>query len=389
MTLADFGRFTFHISLAFFIAGLSLSGGVAFTVREIAKSDSLSEAFQILKFTLCIGLLASFVLSTIFIAFETPSNHQIFKYQIVILLTLQIIHALVSASLRGLGLINIGQCGDLLLRPMIFNALIIIYFAFISPIDILLALKLQIYATLAALAFTLYFNLRQFYGKVRKSSPNFERKWFSSIIQLAGMGWLAVANTHLLLIFTGILSDPKDVGLLRVAIQCALLVSLSLNAIEMAQAPKYALAAKQDDRHLLHKLLQQSCMLAGMISLASGLFIIIFIELVLKYVFGPEFTAAATATQVLVFAYIFNSMTGNVGILLIAINEERKAMVASILAVGTMTISAYLLIPSYGVLGASISAALGLTVRNIYNLILCWKLTSIIALPFVSYIQQD
>ena len=86
--------------------------------------------------------------------------------------------------------------------------------------------------------------------------------------------------------------------------------------------------------------------------------------------FGQDFTRGGMALSILALGQAVNAATGSVGPLLMMTGHEQDIRNSSIFAAVLMGISALILIPSHGLLGAVISSATAVAGMNLFNSVL-------------------
>lgn len=94
------------------------------------------------------------------------------------------------------------------------------------------------------------------------------------------------------------------------------------------------------------------------------LLFVLFPSLALSTVFGPEYTAGATALQVLAVAFLFGNLSGPNGATLTALGRTRVVMYANLVAAAGNVALNLVLVPQYGLLGAAVATAAALIARN-------------------------
>ena len=100
---------------------------------------------------------------------------------------------------------------------------------------------------------------------------------------------------------------------------------------------------------------------------------LLFPEVVLGAVFGPEYRAGALALRVLAVAYFLGNVMGPNGATLTALGYTRAVMWANLVAaVGNVALNVWL-IPPYGILGAAVATAVALVVRNAIRVVLVYR----------------
>ncbi|HNS12243.1 MAG TPA: polysaccharide biosynthesis C-terminal domain-containing protein [Bacteroidia bacterium] len=187
--------------------------------------------------------------------------------------------------------------------------------------------------------------------------------------------WLMVSATVLLTSFLNMLLKQSDIlfvsyllgntmaGKYAAAAKMAMIVALGLSVIDYVYIPK--IAAMWENRRLIG--LQQ------MIKEASRQILIITIPIVLiliiagKWIlglFGESFSASYVPLVILVCGQLFNALTGMVGGLLMMTGHQKVFLFLYFLSFCLQVSLNFLLIPVYGIAGASIASASAIILLN-------------------------
>jgi O-antigen/teichoic acid export membrane protein len=383
--LEAFGRYAWLTSIAFLLSGLSQAGGNNLVVRETSRSSGREAPIRVLLRTAVASLLTLAALIGVALFFTTERMTPATLVPVVLLAVGNLALVLLCAATRGIGRVQAGQIPELVLRPGLFLFLIgtvALWGADFGP-EAMVYMQVLAYAIVAVAAAALL--ARGLADRPNEPMERLDTGWLSGFFRLGIIGWLTIGNTQLLVILTGTLANYAEVGLYRVATQAALVVGLGLTAIETVQAPAYARTYKDKNRRDLHDLLQKSCRIGVLISGVILLVLLIFGRPLLVLFFGTSFAAAYPSLCVLAAAQMINSVTGNVGVMMIAAKHEKKLIGGTVAALMCTIIAAWLFIPKYGALAAAIASGLGLTVRNFMATWFCWRAFGILALPYAPY----
>ena len=163
---------------------------------------------------------------------------------------------------------------------------------------------------------------------------------------------------------TALLLFSSDIALFSAAQRTAMLVSLTLNAVNLVIAPKFSLASYNNDREQLNVLALKSSKLMILLASPAILIFTLYSELIMG-LFGKEFVAASDILIILAIGQFVNVATGSVGYLLIMTGHERDFRNVIIVS-GTLTLLvSFLLTHYFGLHGAAIATAVGLSMQNL------------------------
>ncbi|MCU7842299.1 MAG: oligosaccharide flippase family protein [Candidatus Thiodiazotropha sp. (ex Monitilora ramsayi)] len=198
---------------------------------------------------------------------------------------------------------------------------------------------------------------------------------------LAWISIISVAMSFTETFILGIFHHESDVGLYAAALRLALLLNFIIIAFNSILAPNYASLYKKGDLQTMQSLTRNSILVMLGITLPMALVFILFPDAVLS-IFGEEFLDAASALILLTVGQLINVLSGPVGILLQMTGREKvfrnNVLIASIATLS----SSLLLIPSYAVIGASISAVFGIFLLNALSVFSVRKHLGIYPLSF-------
>ena len=273
-----------------------------------------------------------------------------------------------GAALRGLNRVIQGQLPEQALRPG-FYILLILGAAFVFSVGKFtpsIAMSLQMLAAVFAFVIGAWLLWRATPLEVRQAKPVYEsRRWFASTLPLAFISGMGLINSYTSIIMLGLFVTSSDIGIYRVADQMALLVSISLQAINMVVAPQFARLYAVGNKARLQRLATTSARAVLSLTLPVVVVFLLFGKPLLKFIFGAEFVLAYGPLSILAVGQLVNSAMGSVGFLLIMTGHEQDtARGVAVAAVGNIVLN-LVLIPLWGTQGAALASAITMTVWNI------------------------
>lgn len=160
-----------------------------------------------------------------------------------------------------------------------------------------------------------------------------------------------------------------EAGLFRVAFQIVATLNLIVAASESILSPVIAESFARGDKYRISRISQLT--VVGMMAAASPILLaVLFAPHFLMGLFGPDFTAGATALQILAVGQAFNLLTGPGGSILIMTKHERWLLAYAVMSAGMAAALSFLLIPKYGVNGAAIAVSASIVFRKTFALVL-------------------
>ena len=184
---------------------------------------------------------------------------------------------------------------------------------------------------------------------------------------IAGM---QLINTQADILMLGLFTDAEQVGIYRVAVQGAMLVSFGLEAVNMVVAPQFAHMYAHGRGEQMQRLALASARAGLAIALPAALVFVLFGTVLLKAVVGEGYATGATPLAILAVGQLVNAAMGPVGLLLNMTGHEHAVARGVALAAVVNVAANMLLIPHWGMNGAATATALTLV---IWNGLLAWE----------------
>ena len=174
------------------------------------------------------------------------------------------------------------------------------------------------------------------------------------------------------LFLVGIWSSAEDAGILGAATRLALLASFFLAAVNTAIAPKFSELYTKGDMVSLARVTRRFAL--GITLATSPLFLVLFFagDWVMS-LFGPDFTRGGSTLAILAVGQLVNSMFGAAVFLLMMSGNEKDVRTASLIAAAVLTLLLLTLVPSYGLIGAAISASAAYAALTLWSAFMVGK----------------
>jgi len=188
---------------------------------------------------------------------------------------------------------------------------------------------------------------------------------FSVPLMLTGLASFIMTWTDTLML--GHYLGPRAAGLYNGAAPIAKLLPIFLNSAGVIFPP---LATALYARGQLEEFKRVYQVLTKWIFIATfPLFALMFLfpEATIGFFFGPKYTPAATALQILAAGFMFHTLLGLNGWSLVVIGDNGFIMSSNLLSAGTNVVLNALLIPAYGINGAAVATAVSYLTVNVLN----------------------
>lgn len=224
---------------------------------------------------------------------------------------------------------------------------------------------------------------------LNRSTNTRENTTFSaSLLRKTCMPLWTVAIVHQVIqwssqLMLGVWEDAQAIAFFATAQRTAMLTSFILFAVNSIAAPKFAVMYHAGDHDGLKRLALLSVKMMMVVAVPTTLFILIFPEWLMR-MFGDEFVAASTVLMILALGQFVNIATGSVGYLLSMTGNEVKVRDNMLISGALTVILGVALIPAFGVIGAAVAYACGVSSQNLlcvyqvnkqlgFNTLLFWK----------------
>lgn len=378
-----FGIYSFVFALITIMAIPAQMGLPNLVVRETAKAQAVGDwalmkglwrwsslmALGMSAALMAIGGLAAWIFAA-----NLPEGGAAVFYWGLVLVPLVALGNLRGAALRGLRRVVQGQLPEFILRPVFLVVLVLgLHFGLsaraLTASD---AMMLHALASLVAFSIGAWMLMRARPGEMAAEPHRTTHPWawLRSALPLGIVAGVQVINQNVGLVVLGASSSSSsaEVGIYRVALQGASVVSLGLMAANLVVAPHIARLYQQGDMVRLQRLVKYTARVILSFSLPATLLFLVFGQALLLLLFGSEFAAAYIPLIILCAGQTVNSATATVAALLNMTGHERD--VAFAVAFGAIVnLTAALILLPWGAPGVALAGALSLASWNL----LLWR----------------
>ena len=289
----------------------------------------------------------------------------------LILMPLLVLGNLRGAALRGLRKVVQSQLTEKILRPGFFTISILCVALLYSGDELTAQMAMALHALSAGLAFLIgaWLLQRARPREVNSAKPLYEsRRWMKSVIPLALTAGMLLVNQYTDILMLGIFRSSEEVGIYRVSMQGAMLVTFGISAIAMVVSPYIARFHAQGDLKRLQKLLTLTARFGAAVALVFFVIYVFLGDRVLSLFFGNDYVLGLHALVILSFGRLANAVAGPVVFLFNMTGHERRMARSVAFAMAVNIFLNFLLIPSFGMEGAAAASAITLIA---WNFLLC------------------
>jgi O-antigen/teichoic acid export membrane protein len=372
-----YGIYTYTFALVSLLAIPAQLGLPALVIRETAKAQA-SENWGLMRgcwrwatlVASALSLTLTFISSAIaWILANNFADIQLTTFALgLLLIPLITLGNLRGAALQGLRHVVLGQLPETLVRPGILLYLLGITTLFWPSGSLTAAGAMALHGLAAAIAFTtgvwLLWRTRPAPIQANPAPVYHCRSWLASTLPLAFIAGMGIINQQTDILMLGFFTTADKIGIYRVSLQGASLVSFGLTAIGMVTWPYFARFHEQGDMASFQKVATLSA--RGMLSLALPFTIIfiIFGEGLLNFIFGRAYTDAYLPLIILAIANMIHAAFGTVGPLLNMTGNEKTTAKGIAIAASCNIFFNLILIPYFSILGAAIATSIALVIWN-------------------------
>ena len=211
--------------------------------------------------------------------------------------------------------------------------------------------------------------LRKLMAKHPRVTPRYE---IGVVMRYASISWLSsVAQQGLVwadIVLLGLFLAPSEVGVYQVATRIVLVGGIAAAALNASLAPRAADLFQRHELQVLKRLYVASSEWLVRMELPLLVFLFVCTEPVLR-LFGPDFTSGVTVTRILIIGTLIDAATTQGGIVLNMSGRNGMNMVDTVAALVLNVGLNIVLIPHYGINGASVAWTVSLTLIGVLRAI--------------------
>lgn len=198
---------------------------------------------------------------------------------------------------------------------------------------------------------------------------------FSWPLALTGISFLFISKTDIILL--GYYLSSMDVGIYTAILGIAgmlTFIGISFGWVFLPITSKLCAAGKESE---LESLFKTSSKWMFIVVLPIVLFILLFSQEIIMFMFGIEYVKGALALTIIIVGISMNTLTGLTGIMLVGKGYTKLNFLAEIVGGITNVALNILLIPIYGITGAAIGTSVSYFTRNCSSLAFVYKTSNI------------
>ena len=214
-----------------------------------------------------------------------------------------------------------------------------------------------------------------------------KKKLFDSSIPMFWVDIFQIFVLRFSIIILGVYESSKNIAIFNVASRVSILISFILIAVNSIAGPKIAEMFRKKEIANLKKLSQSATEIMSIIALIAFLLVVFFAKFIMG-LFSHEFVKeGANILVIMGFAQFITVSTGVVGLLLTMTGNEKIWRNIILLSAIISVFMHFVLVPKYGIWGATIAQSCAIMIQLLIAVIFVWKKFNILTLPFARFIK--
>lgn len=357
-------------------------------VRELAGAMALKKNAHMLGIVAMITILVIIVVSLAAVLISAlPVFNIVTPKNLLMIIGLMLTLSMIGSLLRGLKYTASGLFVEQAARPL-FLILALIYIVGSDWKEVAISFEQGSDILVVSLACAIVLGglilVKAWPAGLFKNSLAIDRAWIiKSLPLLLMLGYSQGLIVQLPILMMGSMFDPVVIGNFRVADAVAGLISLTLIATNVALGPRIAALNASGDMQGFEHLLRVAASVIFCIAIPMTLIFLFFGASLIPLIFGEEYMRAVGYLPVLCLAQVINSFCGPVMLALNMLGEEKENIKAIMFSLILTLGFGWLLVDSYGGLGAAWAKMAGLAGWNFYLVWALYKKKNILCLPYV------
>lgn len=262
---------------------------------------------------------------------------------------------------------------ETILKPLLFISLVVIYYIYGVSLSSKEAVILHILVAFVSFIVASIYLKKIVHNKIRYEEPVYKKKsWLLTSLPALIISGSVYIISQADIIMLGFLMDYSDSGIYASSARLAELSIFFMAAVNFVIAPMISESYHKGDIDDLKILVLKGTRISFIFSFLVSLFFLSYGKIFLN-LFGEEFIFGYKALLILIFGHLVNAASGPVGLLLtLTGNQISAAKIMSVCVVINLLLN-FLFIPEFGLVGAALSTMIATVFWNIVMLIKVYR----------------
>lgn len=374
---SEYGTYAFVLSMAAILsigAKLGFPRAVLRFVSEYHEAEEWGYLYGVIQRSWLITLGASLLVCTLsflsihfiycfgYIARPTPLQAGLLLIPLLGLVSLQ------KEIIRAFEYMALAYAPSYILRRAFVLLFVGVAYAYWGNVDSTDAILLTVAALLIVVVSQALAGWNLLPDRIWKSIPSYRTaKWLRVAWPLLLVSSFNVILNQTDIFLLGVFRTSEEVGFYNVALKTGTVVTFLLTGINAIAGPRIARMYRNREMDRLQRLVSMVAHLSFWPSLLGSILLIAISDPFLR-LFGAEFTAGQTAMVILIIGKLVNAGAGSVGYLVNMTGYQDESARVFALSAAANVLFNLIMIPLFGIEGASIATAV---TAGLWNIWLC------------------
>jgi O-antigen/teichoic acid export membrane protein len=382
MGSANYGVYSYAIALVGVFTILGLLGQDGYIVKTVAKLASSKQFDEVSSFVkgafgrtvlLNIVMLMTLIIALSFYQEQLAEDKYMTLFVAISIIFFTVLMRVYIGLFQGMQQVITSLYADKLIRPLSFFCIISIMSFFVqhemSATNAITANALAAFIALAVIAY-LWSQKKPYARSPSIKAQDLTTGWRPAL-PFALLAGVSVIYGNIDVIMLGAYVPDSEIGIYRIAGRVATLISFAIIAVRSAFNPRISSLYAQNDFATLQNIASKAALATTVVALPCFL-VFVFAGYWVLILFGDEFTSGTNILTVLSIGQLIGTICASGISILMMTSHANKAAQSLIFGAILNVVLNYLLIPSYGAIGAAYATTTALTAVNIVNTYFVW-----------------
>ena len=381
-----YGDYTYVLSLLTILILVGKLGLDTAAIRFVSKYDALKKydflngfIRQSFRTTVVVSIVVSVLYALIVatVGGEIRDELRVLLLVAAILIPLNVLARMLSASIQGLRWVVIAQALENVVRPGLLLLIILGLIYFLGNISALLVVESTIVSVFLLILLSVFVLEVKRPGK----GQGYQYEKSTGAWLATSMPFLLISSSNVVfssadIIIVGSILGTSESGAYAVASRIAGLTGFALVAVNAYVAPQISRLYEKGDMQSLKNILCVSIIGSSIVTLGIAAGIILFSESLLG-IFGEQYVYTNNVMIIILFGHLVNALVGSVGVVLNMTGHQVENMKILLMLTIINILFSIPMVIYFGIIGAAIVTTLSIVIKNI---LLWWKVRQLLGI---------